>query len=153
MGIAMDYEILREEAMKVIKENPDMFPTSNRIERKLRRKGVSRTGVIILDAIGRDRFLQIQLEWIKNTKERVFIEMYKNQAFTTSKGELREAVNARLHSILHANVHRLDEIFSDVTIRKFMKTIPGLKAEYDNTFGTRKEKPKKPNGRLARHTS
>jgi len=150
-GNYIDRDNLREEAIDVIKENPDMFPTSNKVERKLRSKGIKVTGMIILDAIGRDRFLQIQLEWIKNTKERVFIEMYKNQAFTTSKGELREAVNARLHSILHTNVHRLYKIFSDATIRKFMKSVPGLKAEYDSTFKTRKGK--KRNIRIARHTS
>ena len=158
MGVGVKKNLIDREQMKeyiedVLKKNPDMFPTSNKIERKLRMRGMKASGSIVMEAIGGSAKLdELKINWIEKCGEEAFIDALKNQAFSASKGKVRGAFEKRLHTVLHINVHRLPEMFGPSAIKNYLKNVPGLRAEYDKNFGIRKDKPQKRNGRTVQHT-
>lgn len=151
---SIDRERVRNEITKLLETNGQMFPTSNRIERKLRLKGMRVHGAIVMEALGGKKGLQeLQLKWIEESDDKRFLDSMKSQAFTTSKGKVKAAFKKRLHTLLHTNVHRLGELFGQETVKKYLKTVPGLRAEYDKKFGvSRQEMQRRRKEKLARYT-
>lgn len=146
-----DREVLRDEITKILEENKDMFPTLNRIGRQLRLKGMIVHGTIIMEIVGGKKELEnLQLKWIGESDDDRFLRSMRNQAFTTSKDKVKKAVKKRLHTLLHANVHRLDELFGPDSVRRYLRTVPGLRAEFDEKFGvSRKEMQRRRKRRMA----
>jgi len=120
---------VRTEAMRVVKENPKMFPSAKKISRKLSEEGISVSDFTVNNAVGADELAKHQEKWVSRCSDEEIISALRNKEIGGMlKKPVKERLEKRLRTILFLNAHRLDELgFSRPTLRKYFREIPGLK--------------------------
>ncbi|MEM4216171.1 MAG: hypothetical protein QXD51_03760, partial [Candidatus Anstonellales archaeon] len=113
---------------KVLGENKEVFPGSPQIAKLIENKyveyGVKISGATILRNI---ELSSLQKEWIEKCEDREFLENFSEGVLNNVEGEVKEAVDKRMYTIILSHIDNPYEIpISRSTIERYIQKFPDL---------------------------
>ncbi|MEM4335891.1 MAG: hypothetical protein QXY61_02710 [Candidatus Anstonellales archaeon] len=115
----------KEIVNKVLGENKEVFPSSPQIAELIENKyGVKIGGATICRNI---ELSSLQKEWVEKCEDREFLENFSKGVLSNVEGEVKEAVDKRMYTIILSHIDNPYEIpVSRSTIERYIQKFPDL---------------------------